>query len=647
MNKLKMHSPNVTRDNIARIRKLFPGCVTESRGTDGEVKWSVDFDQLRQELTESAIDGPQERYQLSWPGKREALLAANAPIAKTLRPCREESLNFDATGNLFIEGDNLDALKLLQETYLGKIKMIYIDPPYNTGSDFIYEDDFSATPGEYLLRSNQKDQQGNRLVANATSNGRFHSDWLTMMYSRIRLASQLLSDDGVLFISIDDNEAHNLVTICSEVFGFENFVAQLAVQLNPRGRHLDRFVAKTHETILIFAKDGLNASSMHGLEKDGRMVEEYERSDDKGRFRLLGLRNRNQAFNPITRPNLYYPLYIEPATGRVQLVRQNDKQIEVWPDAPNGVQTCWTWGKDKVARDGALLTAERTSDEWRVYRRDYLIGEDGEIATTLVKSLWTDKEITNDYGRKAIKELFGAAIMDFPKSPELMAKLVRIGSHPDSLILDFFSGSASTAEAVMSVNAEDGGRRRFIMIQLPAELDKQSAASKAGLFTIADIGKERTRRAGNRILEEESNEHWNRDVGFRVLKVDSSNLADVYYTPDAQDQASFGLFVENIKPDRSSEDLLFQVMLDRGVDLSAPIERQSILGKEVYFVDGNDLVACLDDQGGIDEAFVKNLARRAPRRVVFRDAGFKSSAVKINAGQIFRSLSPASELAYL
>lgn len=644
MEKLKMHSPNLTQDNIARIRELFPGCVTEAKSEDGSVKLAVDFDQLRQELAESIVEGPQERYHLNWPGKREALLTANAPIAKTLRPCREESVDFDTTKNLFIEGDNLDALKLLQETYLGKVKMIYIDPPYNTGNDFIYEDDFAEDTEDFLRRSNQKDDEGNRLVANTASNGRFHSDWLTMMYSRIRLAHRLLTDDGVLFASIDDNEVHNLISICSEIFGSENFVAQIAVQLNPRGRHLDRFVAKTHEAILVFVKDGLNASSVHGLEKEGRMVEEYNKKDDKGPYRLLGLRNRNQAFNPETRPKLYYPLYVNQATGEVSLTKDECYNAEVWPDAPNGVKTCWTWGKDKVAKEGWLLCAERSGDEWRVYRKDYLHSDNGEVARTLVKSLWTDKEITNDYGRKAVKDLFGAAVMDFPKSPELMEKLVRIGSHTNSLILDFFSGSASTAEAVMAVNAEDGGDRRFIMIQLPEQVSADSSASKAGFSSIADIGKERIRRAGMKILEGESHDGWNQDIGFRTLKVDTSNMADVYYAPDALDKANLDLFIDNIKSDRKPEDLLFQVMLDWGVDLALPIDKQTIQGKNVFFVAGNALAACFDANGNIDEAFVKELATHKPLRVVFRDAGFKDSAVKINVEQIFKLLSPATEV---
>ncbi len=640
MDKLKMHSPNLTDANIARLRELFPGCVTEARGEDGRVKLAVDFDQLRQELSASLVEGPQERYHLNWPGKREALLAANAPIAKTLRPVRGESVNFDTTKNLFIEGDNLDALKLLQETYLGKVKMIYIDPPYNTGNDFIYEDDFAEDTSEYLRRSNQVDEQGNRLVSNTTANGRFHSDWLSMNYPRLRLARNLLADDGALFISIDDNEASNLIEACSEIFGAENFVAQLAVQLNPRGRHLDRFVAKTHESILVFVKDGLNSDAINGIEKEGRMVEEYKRKDAKGSFRPLGLRNRNQAFNPITRPKLYYPLYVNPTDGTISLTKGNGHIIEVWPDAPDGTKTCWTWGTGKVKEESSLLFAEQTGEEWRIYRKDYLLNKDGEVAKTLVKSLWTDKEITNDHGRKAVKDLFGSAVMDFPKSPELLKRIVQMGAGKESLILDFFAGSSSTADAVMRLNAEDDGNRRFIMVQLPEPCDENSEAFKAGHQTIAEISKERIRRAGKRISEGNPQV----DVGFRVLKIDTSNMADVYYSPDSTTQTSLFDAVDNIKPGRTAEDLLFQVMLDWGVDLALPIGKKTIQGKDVYLVDTDALAACFDANGGIDDAFVKELAKAKPLRAVFRDKGFKNDAAKINVEQIFKQLSPSTEV---
>lgn len=644
MEKMKMHSPNLTEENIARIRELFPGCVTETQSDDGKVRLAVDFDQLRQELSESILEGPQERYHLNWPGKREALLTANAPIARTLRPCQEESVDFDTTKNLFIEGDNLEALKLLQETYLGKVKMIYIDPPYNTGNDFIYEDDFSENSDEFLKRSNQKDEEGNRLIANTEANGRFHSDWLSMMYPRLKLARNLLSDDGVIFISIDDHEVHSLMRVCSEIFGEENFIAQLAVQLNPRGRHLDKFVAKTHESILIFVKDAMNENAIYGIEKEGRMVDEYNREDERGKYRLLGLRNRNQSFNPTTRPKLYYPLFVNPNDGSVSLNRDDTFTDEVWPDAPDGTKTCWTWGKEKVTNESILLTAEKTADEWRIYRKDYLVGADGELAKTLVKSVWMTKEITNDQGRKVIKDLFGSAVMDFPKSTELLKTLIQIGTNGKDLVLDFFAGSATTAHAVINQNAEDGGHRKFIMVQLPEPCDEKSSAYKAGFQSIAELSKERIRRAGKKSIEGEYHEGWNKDIGFRVLKVDSSNMADVYYRPDAIEQGQLKIFTDNIKSDRKPEDLLFQVLLDWGVDLSLPIRKETVQGKTVFSVNEPpyDLVACFDT--GVSEDLVKELARFEPLRVVFRDTGFVSDAVKINVEQIFKQMSPGTEV---
>ena len=456
MDKLKMHSPDMTERNIDKIAELFPTVITETPNADGILVRAIDFDLLRQELSDHIVEGPRERYQLDWPGKRKALFAANAPIAKTLRPVREESVDFETTQNLFIEGDNLDALKLLQESYLGKVKLIYIDPPYNTGNDFVYNDDFAETVEDYLARSGQIQEDGTRLVANPDSNGRFHSDWLTMMYPRLKLARNLLTEDGVLVVSIDDNESTNLRKLGDEVFGAQNFVAQIAVQINPRGRHLNRFVAKTHESIMVFVRN-LSSDALSGIPKDGKMAAEYKRSDDRGPFRLLGLRNRNQAFNPQTRPNLYYPLYISPGSGRVATTEGGEYCVEVYPDAPDGTQTCWTWSRKLVNSDGAILLAEMTGNEWRIYRKDYLHGEGGEVAKTLVKSVWLDKEFSNDYGRKAVKDLFGRAIMDFPKSPDLMRRLIEIGCGSSDIVLDFFAGSSSMAHAVMLANA---GRRR-------------------------------------------------------------------------------------------------------------------------------------------------------------------------------------------
>jgi adenine-specific DNA-methyltransferase len=644
MEKLKLHSPDLTQANIDKLAQLFPNCVTEVRDAAGVVKRSIDFDQLRQELSTSIVEGPQERYQLNWPGKREALLTANAPIAKTLRPCRAESVDFDTTQNLFIEGDNLDALKLLQETYLNKVKMIYIDPPYNTGNDFVYEDDFAEDSASYFERSNQKDEEGNRFVANTEANGRFHSDWLSMMYSRLKLARNLLREDGVIFISIDDNEGANLQRLCGEVFGDGNFIAQLAVQLNPRGRHLDKFIAKTHESIIIFGKNCDSPTTMTGVEKEGKMVDEYDRVDTLGKYRLLGLRNRNQAFNPTTRPKLYYPLYVRPKDGKVSTQRTVEFSDEVFPDAPDGVKTCWTWGTKKVLDENDLLVAEKSGQDWRIYRKDYLVGADGQTATTLPKSLWTDKEITNDYGRKSVKDLFGKSVMDFPKSPELLRKLIASGTNSTSIVLDFFAGSSTTAHAVMAQNADDGGRRVHIMVQMPQVCDEGSDASKAGFRTIAELSKQRLRLAGIAIKEANSGKPSaeDLDIGFRVLKVDSSNMKEVFYTPDAVSQDLLSDQVNNIREDRTSEDLLFQVLLDWGVDLALPIAQETIAGKAVYFVDGNALAACFDE--GVSEDFVKLLARREPLRVVFRDAGFATDSVKINVEQIFKLMSPGTEV---
>ncbi|NOX09590.1 MAG: site-specific DNA-methyltransferase [Gammaproteobacteria bacterium] len=644
MDKLKMQSKNFVVQNIARLAELFPSCVTEKKNDKGDLEYAIDFDTLRQEFSDTIVEGQQERYSLNWPGKREALVTANTPISKTLRPCRDESVDFDTTKNIFIEGDNLDALKLLQETYLDKIKMIYIDPPYNTGNDFIYNDNFTVDKGEYDEASGQRDEEGGRLVANPDSNGRYHSDWLSMVYPRLKLARNLLRDDGVIFISIDDNEQSNLKKLCDEIFGEANFVAQISVQLNPRGRNLDKFIAKTHETVLVFVKDYMNEDSIFGMQKEGRMVKEYNKTDDIGQHRLTGLRNRNQAFNPKTRPKLYYPLYIEQLTGHVSLEESDIFVDEIWPDTPDGVKTCWTWGKEKVVKENHLLIAEKTGDGWRVYRKDYLLDEDGKTATTLVKSLWLDKKINNDYGRKIIKELLGSAVMSFPKSVDLIKKLIQIGAREEDLVLDFFTGSGTTSHATMQLNAEDGGSRKCISVQLPEETDETSEAFNAGYKNIAEISKERIRRAGKKIKEDNIDKEGieNLDTGFRVFKIDSSNMVDVTLSPDEAHPDMFEEQVGNIKTDRSSEDLLFQILLDWGVDLSMPINREEIDGKEVFFVDGNALAACFDKD--INEDFVKKLAEKQPLRVVFRDDGFTSDAVKINVEQIFKLKSPATDI---
>ena len=671
MNKMKFESPDMTAQNIDRIAALFPNCITEMLDEEHSTpekkvyKRAVNFELLKQMLSPDVVDGD-EAYEFTWVGKKAAIVEANKPIRKTLRPCVAESKDWDTTENLYIEGDNLEVLKLLQESYLGKVKMIYIDPPYNTGNDFIYADDFMRSQEEENAQMGMYDEDENRLFKNTDTNGRFHSDWCSMIYSRLMLARNLLTEDGVIFISIDDNEAFNLKEICDEVFGSGNFVAQLAVQLNPRGRNLDRYVAKTHESVLIYVRDYLNTASILGIEKEGKMVDEYNKTDERGAYRLIGLRNRNQAFNPVTRPNLYYPLYVNPCTRAVSTVKTDSFTDEVFPDTPDGIKTCWTWMKKKVESENNLITAERTGSEWRIYRKDYLISEDGTTATTLVKSLWTENTINNDYGKKAIKELFGANVMSFPKPPELIKRMASIGSRQDSIVLDFFSGSATTAHAVMQLNAEDGGHRKFIMVQLPEKCDEKSEAYKAGYKNICEIGKERIRRAGEKIridlggdaainlfaasdnpdledklckkFDEKMDRVKNLDIGFRVLKLDDTNMKDVYYAPDDYDQGMLAALESNIKDDRTDLDLLFGCLIDWGLPLSLPYKSEQLGGCTVHTYNDGDLIACFD--ANIPESVVKEIAQRKPLRAVFRDSGFASSPEKINVFEIFKLYMP-------
>ncbi len=610
MDKLKMHSPNLTQDNIARIRDLFPGCVTEAKGEDGGVKLAVDFDQLQQELSEHIVEGPQERYHLNWPGKREALLAANAPIAKTLRPCREESVDFDTTKNLFIEGDNLDALKLLQETYLGKVKMIYIDPPYNTGNDFIYEDDFAEDAESYLRRSNQRDDKGNRLVANTAANGRFHSDWLSMLYPRLRLARTLLKEDGLIFISIDNTELDNLKKICNEVFGEENFIEILIwhKKNSAKGVPPSNMVVNIHEYILCYSR---NQNAKLTGEKRTEDTFSNPDNDPRGPWRLSNIKST-----------------VEKSTSRFTITD---------PKNGNYFDNYWAFSKETLQKmiDENRIIFPRGADGLPKQKEFLLEFNNPNMPVKSHLGLFH----AQDTSEKQVDNMMGSKIFLYRKPVDLMKKIVDQGTGKNDIILDFFAGSASTADAVLRLNAEDDGKRRFIMVQLPEPCATDSEAFKVGYKTIADIGKERIRRAGKQVRGENQ-----LDVGFRVIKVNTSNMADVYYAPDALDKANLDLFVDNIKPDRTPEDLLFQVMLDWGVDLALPIAKETIQGKEVFFVDGNALAACFDASGSIDEPFVKELAKRQPLRVVFRDAGFTDDATKINVEQIFKLLSPTTDV---
>lgn len=616
MTKLKLHTPNLTAENIEKLAALFPNCVTEAKDEKtGQLKRAIDFDQLRQELSGHIVEGPRERYHLDWPGKREALLTANAPIAKTLRPCREESVDFDTTKNLFIEGDNLDALKLLQETYLGKVKMIYIDPPYNTGSDFIYEDDFSENAESYMTRSNQVDDEGNRMIANTNANGRFHSDWLSMLYPRLKVAWNLLASDGILMASIDENEFSNLRRICDELFGAGSFLITCVWRRRQVADSRNDDKASTdHEYVVCYKKP---EATLKGMPID---QEKYSNPDNDPRGpwfsdNLTGIANERE------RPNLHYDV-VNPTTGR----RYPPSPTRGWMCAPDTMERLiaeerilWPNKVDGRPRHKKFLREARTLD-------------------TGISSWFDDVGFTTE-GTRVIQDLFGEKIFPFSKPLTLLIKLVvQATSNGEGIVLDFFAGSGTCGHAVLAANAADQGSRRYVLVQV-------ADASEVGhrdFKTIADIGKERLRRAGRKIKAESAITAPDLDTGFRVLKIDTSNMSDVYYAPDAVKQDQLVLHTDNIKEDRTPEDLLFQVLVDWGVDLALPIEQQTIAGKTVFFVDGNALTACFDPK--ISEDLVKELAKRKPLRAVFRDSSYNSDSTKINVEQIFKLLSPETEV---
>ena len=633
MENIKMHSLNKVDDNIKRIGALFPNCVTERKNADGEIEYAIDFDILRQELSTVVVEGNEERYQFTWPDKKKSILAANAPISDTLRPCREESVDFDNTENLYIEGDNLAVLKLLQETYLGKIKMIYIDPPYNTGNDFVYNDDFAEEASEYLNNSGQFDDEGNRLVENTESNGRFHTDWLNMLYPRLKIAKDLLTEDGSIFISIDDNEVENLRKACDEIFGDANFIAQLSIIVKTEGRQYGHF-AKTHEYLLIYAKSA-EAVTMNEIRvTDG----EFKYYDEKGGFNTIGLRNRAvRIFNSTNRPNLRYPFYVnvmkkdQYGFSKVSTIPLEGWQ-EVWASVVDGLESVWRWGKETAEKNKDELVALQGSDgEIRIFKKD-------RDLTTLPKTVWFEKELNSIVGTREVATLVGKGMFDFPKPLFLLKRLVEIATDENSLVLDFFSGSSTTAHAVMQINALDNGNRKFIMVQLPEKTAPKSEAYKAGYTTICDIAKERIRRAAAQVKEESGMMCPDIDIGFRVLKLDSSNMKDVYYNPAAYEISMFDMLSDNIKEDRTPEDLLFQVMLDLGVLLSSKIEETTIAGKRVFNVANGFLIACFDEL--VTEETITAIAKQKPYYFVMRDSSMASDSVATNFEQIFATYSP-------
>ncbi|WP_396179004.1 site-specific DNA-methyltransferase [Flavobacterium sp.] len=596
--KLDMTSPDLVSQNIEKIRTLFPNCVTESANG-----LAIDFDQLKQELSKDIVEGNKERYRLEWPGKREAIVTANLPINKTLRPAREESVDFDNTENLYIEGDNLEVLKLLQESYLGKIKMIYIDPPYNTGKDFVYKDNFTQDTDEYQEEAGLKDEYNNRLVANPDTSGRYHSDWLTMMYPRLKLARNLLTDDGVIFISIDDNEVHNLRKISDEVFGEGNLIAQICHKARASVSN-DKIISSNHNHILFYAKDQniifQNRKNI-GLKPN---LEGFDKSDEKGFYKLVPVDGPGGA----KKGNPYYEF--------------------------EGIIGYWRFSKERMTemfKNGQVVKTTNNLQQ-KYYLKD--AENSRRTATT-----WWDENLYTSTATGRLKTLMNSGAFDTPKPIELLEKMLELSNTKNDIILDFFSGSATTAHSVMQLNSEDGGNRKFIMVQVPERTDEKSEAFKAGYDNICEIGKERIRRAAKKIKEETKS---NVDYGFRVYKLDSSNMQDVYYTPNQYEQGQLDLLEDNIKPDRNSDDLVAQIMLDWGLPLSLKIEQTKIANKEVFKVADDALLCCFDE--GIDEAFAKEIATLKPLRIVFRDKSFKDDTAKENVKQLLKQLSPDSEM---
>ena len=631
--KLKMHSPNIVDKNIEKIGKLFPNCITERINENGEVEQAIDFDVLRQELSTVVVEGNEERYQFTWPDKKKSILLANAPISKTLRPCREESVDFENTENLYIEGDNLDVLKLLQETYLGKVKMIYIDPPYNTGNDFVYEDDFAQNTDEYLANSGQFDEEGNRLVQNNESNGRFHTDWLNMIYPRLKVAKDLLTDDGVIFISIDDNEVENLRKVCNEVFGENLFVGQFPWRKRTAKSDVPFGVSQDYEWLLCYGKKDYWACL------EGKNRKYFKTSDlpDKP-WRIHDLTKQTSAAE---RPNSYFTI-INPKTGDKYPCNLN----RTWAITKDTFEKYYS--ENRIVFPGDYDFLNITKPAFRYFKEDdekkagNMFGYVA-VSTNFPLEVGMSQDGTKDFGR-----LFDNKLFSFPKPVEFLKFILQISTNfcKDAIVLDFFSGSSTTAHAVMQLNAEDGGNRRFIMVQLPEDTSEKSEAYKAGYKNICAIGKERIRRAGNKILEEqEVNSHnlfteriKKLDIGFRVLKLDSTNMKDVYYNPSEYTPELFSSLTDNIKECRTPEDLLFQVMLELGVLLSNKIEESTIEGKKVFNVADGFLIACFDDN--VTDITVKAIAQRKPTYAVFRDSSMATDSVATNFEQIFATYSP-------
>ncbi len=650
MEKLDMTSMNVTQENIKKIQALFPNVVTEAI-VDGKVQFVVDFDALKEELSTVIVEGKTERYQFTWPEKSKAKLLAAKQITSTLRPCKEESVDFDTTKNLYIEGDNLDVLKLLQETYLGKIKMIYIDPPYNTGNDFVYEDDFTQTLGEYSTISGDYDDIGNRMVKNVESNGRFHTDWLNMIYPRLKIAKDLLSEDGVIFISIDDNEQENLKKLASEVFGERNFVAQLVWEKKKKGAFLSKNYINMKEYVFVYAKNNASFGGLVGEINSNEETYPCIKTTNARGIRII----RKGTPSKYKDANYCIKAGTRVSSGNMELIFLDDLVVKnSLLENDTRIDSNWIYSQtalDEFAQKGFIYITQdnyirRIVGEARTKMlKDILlrVGSDGEslskytFDTNLHNGGWGTNEDANDELHKLLDQQY---LFDFSKPVRLIAKLIQTITDKNALILDFFSGSGTTAQAVMSVNAKDDGNRRFILVQLPEICEENSEAYKAGYKNICEIGKERIRRAGLKIKEEAGLTAADLDIGFRVLKLDSSNMQDVYYNPASIPQSLLDATIDNIKPDRTAMDLLFQVMLSLGIELSAKIEEKKISDKAYYVVNDNELIACFDEN--ITNELITEIAKMKPIYATFRDSSFASDSVGINNEQLFKTYSPAT-----
>lgn len=668
MDKLKMHSKDKTQENFEILQRLFPNAVTEAitgYDEDGKaiVERAIDKDVLQQEINAAVVEGKDERYQFTWPDKKRAIVSANAPINKTLRPCREESVDFDNTENLYIEGDNLEVLKLLQETYLGKIKMIYIDPPYNTGHDFVYNDKFSVSADEWDEMSGELDEYGNRLTQNTESNGRFHTDWLNMIYPRLKIARDLLSDDGVIFISIDDYEHDNLKKICDEVFGICNFVSDLTVVNNLKGRNDKKYIARANDRIIMYVKS--QEFSEYGLNLGENVMKEYSLQDERGKYRLLELRKRGGPDTRKERPNMYYSFYVHEPSGDVSLEKDEYYTEEALPIKSNGIDGRWRWGRATALKNLPFLYGKRVGNKFNIYEKDYLESDEG-ARRIKPKSVLSGAAYSTDVATKEYRAIMKYIEFNNPKPTALLTDIITYATNPNDevIVLDFFSGSATTAHAVIRQNFQDvfdgkKGKRKFIMVQLPEKTDEKSEAYKAGYKNICEIGKERIRRAGkNEYLSVVGTAggslRWNEkrkaelgddyfspsnvDIGFRVLKLDSSNMKDVYYNPADFNRSLLDTTIDNIKEDRTPEDLLFQVMLDLGVLLSSKIEETEIAGKKVFNVADGFLIACFDND--VNEEVITAVAKQQPIYFVMRDSSLSTDTTATNFDQIFETYSP-------